>query len=116
MVDVAVGEQDFLQLHALLLHRIEYQFQVSARIDYRSFFGLFAHQERTVLLERGDRNDGDFHATSKRRRTLMTCRSDSTLSKCKRSGDVTPSAPATILPGKTTGKAKPAACIGGARL
>ena len=65
VVDVAMGEQDFLQHHALLLHRIKYQLQVSAWIDHRGFVRLFAHQERAVLLERGDRNDGDFHSTSK---------------------------------------------------
>src|ERR1035437_10400829 len=75
-----MGEQNFLQFRALLFHRIEYQREVAAGIDHRGFIGLFAHQQRAVLLERGDRNDCDFHATSTRRRTLMTCSPDSTLS------------------------------------
>src|SRR4030067_603527 len=75
-----MGEQDFLQLRALLFHRIEDELQVSAGIDHGGFIGLFAHQQRAVLLERGDRNDGDFHATSRRRRTRMTAKPDSTLS------------------------------------
>jgi len=65
VIEMAMGEQDFLQLHALRLHRVEDPIEVPTGIDHRSLLGLLAHQQRAVLLQRGDRNDCDFHATSK---------------------------------------------------
>ena len=60
---------------------------VAAGIDHCGFLGFFAHQQRAVLLERGDRNDGDFHATSKGRWIPTGYGRDSTLSKRIRRGD-----------------------------
>ena len=57
MVDMAVGDQDFLQFHASLRHRILQLMQIAPRINQRALVGLGAPEKRTILLQRRDRND-----------------------------------------------------------
>ncbi len=62
VIDVAVGEQDLFQRGAAALDHLEQLLEVAAGIDQRGAAGGLAHDERTVLLERSDGNDADFHA------------------------------------------------------
>jgi hypothetical protein len=62
MVDVAVGEQDSFGSAAGVLERGDDAVEIAAGIDDRGAGGLFADQDRAVLLERRDRDDCDLHA------------------------------------------------------
>jgi hypothetical protein len=60
MVDMAVRDQDLLDLDAGLLGRGFELRQVAARIDERALVGRGAPEERAVLLERRHGNDRRF--------------------------------------------------------
>ena len=61
MVEMAMGEQDFLQVRPGFRQCRLDEIEVAARVYHRRTVGPFAHQQGTVLLKRGDGNDGNFH-------------------------------------------------------
>jgi hypothetical protein len=61
VIDVAVREQHFLELHVLPRDLLFDAFEIAAGIDDGGAAGLFADEQRAVLLERRDRNERDFH-------------------------------------------------------
>jgi hypothetical protein len=60
MVDMAVGQPDFLDGDGSLRDRACDVRQIAARIDHDRALGRFAPQQRAVLLKRGDRNNQGF--------------------------------------------------------
>ncbi len=58
MIDMAVRQQDLLDLHAGLRDRGPDLRQVAAGIDHRRLHRRGAPQDRAVLLDRGDDDDG----------------------------------------------------------
>ncbi|MCY1291317.1 hypothetical protein D9M68_479680 [compost metagenome] len=61
VVDVAVRQEDFLQRNRLLPDRFADAFEIAARVADGGGAGAFVDQQRTVLLEGGDRDKEDFH-------------------------------------------------------
>jgi len=61
MVDVAVGEQDLLDLDAEPRGRIHQHVDVAAGIDEGALHGFAAPEQGAVLLEGGDGDDAIFH-------------------------------------------------------
>ena len=57
MVDMPVGQQDLLDLYAGLPNRIAQLRQVAAGVHERPFIGRRAPDQRTVLLQRRNRDD-----------------------------------------------------------
>ena len=57
MIDMAVGQQDFLDRHAGLVRRRLEIGQVAAGIDERAEHRLRAPDQAAILLQRGDGND-----------------------------------------------------------
>ena len=60
VVDVAVREQNFLDREADLLDGGVDAIEIAAGIDHRTPHSFLVPQQRAVLLERRDRNDGCF--------------------------------------------------------
>ena len=56
---MAMGQQDFGHLDALLGDRLFQHVEVAARIDGGTFHGFVAPDDGAVLLERGDGGDQD---------------------------------------------------------
>jgi hypothetical protein len=57
VVDVAVGQQDLLDLDAGLGDRLADAVDVAAGVDHGAALGGVVPQDRAVLLERGHRDD-----------------------------------------------------------
>jgi hypothetical protein len=60
MVDVAMRQQDLLHRHAGLLDAGLDSIEVAAGIDHNAVLARLVPQQRAVLLERRDGNDGGF--------------------------------------------------------
>jgi hypothetical protein len=60
MIDMAVGEQDLLDLDVVLLRRRLQPVEVAAGIGEGAEHRLRAPQEAAILLQRGHRDDGGF--------------------------------------------------------
>jgi hypothetical protein len=60
MVNMAMGDEDLLNLDARLLHRIHDAVKIPARVNNSTNLGLIIINDGTILLERCDRNDNDF--------------------------------------------------------
>ena len=61
MIDMAMGQQDLLDLDILLFDRGINPLDLAARIDHGRLVGFGAPQDRAVLLEGGDGNNDGFH-------------------------------------------------------
>ncbi len=61
MVKVRMGQQNFCQRQAFVLHNLQHLIEITARIDDGSLFRFFAPDDRAVLLEGCYRNDGYLH-------------------------------------------------------
>ncbi len=57
MVDVTMGQPDFLQRQAVFMHDLQDGFHISAGIDDNPFLRILIEQNGAVLLEGGDGND-----------------------------------------------------------
>ena len=57
MVEMPVGDDDLLQIHAMLFYRCLQPVQIAAGVAERRLVGFGAPQEGTILLERSDRNN-----------------------------------------------------------
>ncbi len=65
MIDMAMREQDLLDLHAELGDCAFDAIEVASRIHDRGALRCFAYRDRTVLLKRRDRNDCESHGSAK---------------------------------------------------
>ncbi len=61
MIDVGMGDQNLFQFEPLTGHHRKQALNFPAWIDKGCLTGLFAPDERAVLLKRGDGQDDDFH-------------------------------------------------------
>ena len=61
VIDVPVGDQDFFDFDTQLCYCAADALEVTAGIDDRSAQGGLANCDRAILLERRDRDDGEFH-------------------------------------------------------
>ncbi len=60
MIGMAMGQEDFLDFYAGLFNRFFDTRKISSRINHRAALALIVINDRSILLERGDRNDNDF--------------------------------------------------------
>src|SRR5271169_5781677 len=77
MVDMAMGEPDLLHRHLGFGDRLAQAREIAAGIDDHRAHGLRAPQQRAVLLEVGDRNNGGadvFHADLTGALPVLICR------------------------------------------
>ena len=61
VIDVAVREEHFFDGHVLTYHFALNDIEIAARIDDGRAPCCLANEQRTVLLERRDGDQGDFH-------------------------------------------------------
>ena len=57
MIDMAVGDEQFLDSHAMLLRHRQQPVDIAARIGKGAAHSLGAPEQGAILLQRGDRDD-----------------------------------------------------------